>query len=169
MGLSENLAAAKQAIAYVASKMGTGASNQMDRYRVWVGDEKSIFTIKNQCVGAVRSAITASDWPGILAQGATAAERLGCGNCGEQSAIAFKFLERMGIRPIEWCFRNLDGHQFVMIGRKSNATVDDISTWGPDAVICDPWDRMQAYPAKDIQVRQFGSGKKDAAALHWLD
>ncbi|MBX3413942.1 MAG: hypothetical protein KF708_14725 [Pirellulales bacterium] len=169
MGLQENLAAAKQAIAYVASKMDIGASNQIDMYRVWALDEKSLFTMKNQCVGQVRSQVTASDWPGILSQATTAAERLGCGNCGEQSAIAFKFLERMGIRPIEFCQRSLDGHQFVMIGRSPKATVDNISTWGTDAVICDPWDRMQAYPAAQIQVKQFGTGKKDAYALHWLD
>lgn len=169
MGLKENLAAAKQAIAYVASKMGTGASNQMDRYRVWVGDEKSIFTQKNQCVGAVRAQVTASSWAGIIEQAAPAAERLGCGNCGEQSSIAFKFLERMGIRPIEFCYRTLDGHQFVMIGRNKNATAEDRSTWGEAAVICDPWDRMQAYPASQQQVNQFGTGKKDAYALHWLD
>jgi hypothetical protein len=169
MGLDQNLRSAKQAIAYVASKMDSGASNQIDMYRVWALDDQQLFTMKNRCVGTVRSQVTASDWPGILSQATTAAERLGCGNCGEQSAIAFKFLERLGIRPIEFCFRTLDGHQFVVIGRKKTATAEDTSTWGPDAVVCDPWDRMQAYPASQLQVKQFGSGKKDAIALHWLD
>ena len=169
MGLNENLAAAKQAVAYVASKMRIGASNQMDQYMVWAADEKTMFTMKNQCLGKVRAATTSSDWELKITQAKDAAEKHGCGNCGEQAAMAFKFLERNGIRPLEFCFRTLDRHEFVMIGRKADAIAEKIETWGPDAVICDPWDRMQAYPASQIQVKQFGTGKKDAFANYWVD
>jgi len=169
MGLNENLAAAKQAISYVAQKMTIGASNQSDQYRVWAADDQTVQRIKNQCLGEVRSRTTASDWELKITQAKDASERFGCGNCGEQAAIAFKYLERTGVRPIEYCFRSSDGHSFVMIGRKSNATAEKMDSWGPDAVVCDPWDRMQAYPASQIQVKQFGTGKKDAFAVHWVD
>jgi hypothetical protein len=66
------------------------------------------------------------------------AKRNGCGNCGEQAAIAFIFLVDNGVRPVEmFAFTNRD-HGFVVIGRPERSTVSNPMDWG-GAIICDPW------------------------------
>jgi hypothetical protein len=61
----------------------------------------------------------------------------GCGNCGENSILAFLFLYDRGIRPIERVGVDLD-HAFVVIGREPG-DINDFTSWGPVAAICDPW------------------------------
>ena len=40
--------------------------------------------------------------------------------------------------------------------RKSGSVDSDPTTWGPDAVVCDPWHDMgKVYPASEIQTRMF--------------
>lgn len=73
---------------------------------------------------------------------ATTAKVEGAGNCGEQATLAFEYLKKIGISPIElWAVDPIRGdHAFVVIGRPATASdrwVDN--TWG-DAVFCDPWD-----------------------------
>jgi hypothetical protein len=84
-------------------------------------------------------------------------ERLGCGNCGGQSALAFKELYDVGIRPLDWMWLTNMKHAFVVIGKATGGTIDP-STWGPDAVICDPW-KGDSYPlpaekAKDLLLHR---------------
>lgn len=38
----------------------------------------------------------------VVADRAIAALANGCGNCGEQSAVAFMYLSGRGVRPLEW-------------------------------------------------------------------
>jgi hypothetical protein len=74
-----------------------------------------------------------------------------CGNCGEQSAIAFVFLRDCGVRPLDRVGRKLIDHAFVVIGRASASSLDDVRTWGPAAVICDPW-ALQSYGTMEMAV-----------------
>jgi hypothetical protein len=70
------------------------------------------------------------------------AKHWGCGNCGEQSAVAFDYLRGHGIRPIEWYqFVNLEraDHAFVVINRRADSDRSDPTAW-PEAAICDPWE-----------------------------
>jgi hypothetical protein len=65
----------------------------------------------------------------------------GAGNCGEQAALAFEYLKKIGISPIEvWAIDpTRDDHAFVVIGRPATASAGWAdNTWG-DAVFCDPW------------------------------
>lgn len=44
-------------------------------------------------------------------------------------------------------------HQFVVIGRKKGSDPKDPSTWGPDAMICDPWIAKQEETTPPGQAR----------------
>lgn len=61
-----------------------------------------------------------------------------CGNCGEFSALAFIYLYKKGVRPLDWMALVGGDHAFVVIGR-DNADANDYAHWGSNAVVCDPW------------------------------
>jgi hypothetical protein len=139
MSLSENLRMAAEAVAYVVRKVTRGSGNQS--YSPPDGAD---------CVAYLRGTMPSTDdWIGPLAQ---RAESIGCGNCGEQAAVAFMFLLSKGVRPLDYMnLYNADGravHSFVVLSFVGDG--DGTSTWGPDAVICDAWDERQAYPALQI-------------------
>lgn len=75
------------------------------------------------------------------------AEQHGCGNCGEQAALAYQWLLEQKVSPLE--YMNLarpKDHAFVVLGRVPGSQISNPSTWGPAAVVCDPW-KYKAYPA----------------------
>lgn len=83
----------------------------------------------------------------------------GCGNCTEKTAIAVMWLEAVGVRRLDFMelntHNNID-HTFAVIGRVRASADSDPSTWGADAVVCDPWhDYGKVYPAADIETRMF--------------
>ncbi|MBX3708986.1 MAG: hypothetical protein KIT56_01265 [Gammaproteobacteria bacterium] len=64
------------------------------------------------------------------------------GNCDENAAVAFSLLLEEtypGIKvPIERI--SIPGnHAFIVIGRDQNGKLRDMSAWGPEAIIIDPW------------------------------
>lgn len=98
-----------------------------------------------------------------------------CGNCTEQDAVAIQYLRRFSVRPLDlmnlYPYSGVD-HTFVVIGRlansidhpdaslpqcRPNGSVDsDPTTWGPDAVVCDPWhDSGKVYAATELQTKMF--------------
>ncbi|HEX8639198.1 MAG TPA: hypothetical protein VF692_14105 [Pyrinomonadaceae bacterium] len=152
--LKYNLSAAVIANQYVKSKMTIGASNKLrvDFPVAWACSGSAINT------GAMREQVdldVAAALPGIkpknklqltyqlqriiLEKSAARAEQFGCGNCGEQSAIAFVYLRRQKTFPLDWMEVNDFEHGFVIIGRKRGSDTTDYRTWGDEAVICDPW------------------------------
>lgn len=40
---------------------------------------------------------------------------------------------------MDFCITTLGGHNVVIIGRSKASDPNDISTWGANAVVCDPW------------------------------
>jgi hypothetical protein len=67
------------------------------------------------------------------------AKHFGCGNCGEQSALAFSYLREHSFAPLDWMRIGNFKHAFVIIGRKSDSDPSDYNTWGNEAAVCDPW------------------------------
>jgi hypothetical protein len=105
---------------------------------------------------------------------AALAASAGCGNCGEQAAIAFSYLElSRNARPLDYVgpagstrivsSGNID-HAFVVIGRVKGSDPLDQKTWGVDAVVCDPWDGDSGsyYMASDIPTRFLANSVTDA-------
>jgi hypothetical protein len=148
MGLSYNLRIAADANAYVGHVMTIGAGNKPDSQ-----------PDADACVAFIRSTMLCTD--NFIPHLADRAIANGCGNCGEQAAIAFEFLRSRGVSPVDYMnLYNADGravHSFVVIDFSDGG---DSCSWGADAVICDPWDSSQAYPAGQISQKMslFGSG-----------
>ena len=152
--LSWFLSSAVVANEYVKKQMTIGASNKIrpDFFRAWqcAGSLVNTGEMRKQVDRDVAEAFeteTASsnlDYR-IKAQkiymekSAAAASKFGCGNCGEESAIAFVYLRGQNVLPLDWM--EVDGykHAFVIIGRERGSDTADFRTWGDDAVICDPW------------------------------
>jgi len=99
------------------------------------------------------------------------------GNCGEIAAVALTELVKLKVKvPLEYVYV-MDGttmnavvpHVFAVIGRTGGANKDDLSTnigrpssWGADAVVCDPWDRV-VYPAAKYDMFWDGLKKHSQA------
>ena len=149
-----NLTLARRAIDYVGSVLHLGASN-----KAW--DLISSGGRSALCVLASRSvsvSVTDGVIPDYVLEMAVKAQSAGCGNCGEQAAIAFVHLYReLSARPIDFMSRTHADHAFVVLGRPRGSQVQNYRSWGPGAVVCDPWDR-QVYPANEIPMKMHGGG-----------
>ena len=153
--LKYNLSAAVIANQYVKSKMTIGASNKLrvDFPRAWAcsGSAINIGAMRKQTdrdLIAAAGTLPKTNNPMlqehqkqhlILEKTVANAEAYGCGNCGEQSAIAFAFLRRQKTFPLDWMEVDDYKHAFVIIGRRRGSDTTDYRTWGDEAVVCDPW------------------------------
>jgi len=72
---------------------------------------------------------------------ADTAEFYHIGNCWEQAAVAMIYLRDRGTTPMDFMYFTTPGydHAFLIIGRAQFSNLSTLSTWGPDAVWCDPW------------------------------
>jgi hypothetical protein len=102
--------------------------------------------------------------PSWLLQAAAKAESAGCGNCGEQAAIAFVHLSQLKVRPLDYMARTNADHAFVVIGRKEDSDQSNYRTWGSDCVICDPW-AGAAFVAEDIPKKAYKGESVEAESL----
>lgn len=150
-----NLDAAIQAKLYVQKKIDIGASNKF-------GDNLGGLTLPVWCVSQARADI-AKDLKGQAAEikrtgadplkaivdtWARHAQQMGCGNCGEQSAMAFVQLRDVWkVSPLDWMQVGNWKHGFVVIGRiAETSNASKVGSWNAEAVVCDPW-RGYARPA----------------------
>lgn len=77
----------------------------------------------------------------------------GYGHCGELAQAAFHYLKRLGVYPIDFCKTTVGSHNILVIGRCRGSDPNDITTWGKDAVVCDPW-ADRCYPISDFVTMQ---------------
>jgi hypothetical protein len=150
-----NLSAGRQAVTYVKSRLKLGAANNP-------------FKLQSSVVGQLRAMdgilkvwraeddamesnfVNPADGLRMAQAFADSAERYGAGNCGEHSAVAYMWLRRNGVYPVDWVhFKNKD-HAFVLIGRSKtgNYTAKQIpeQPWFNDAVVCDAyWGRCDFW------------------------
>ena len=102
----------------------------------------------------------------------------GLGNCGELASMACGQLHALGVRNVDYVqistvqidTRLVQGnpvlpHCICVLGRTLGRTDDSAyiglpNEWGPDAVVCDPWDRV-VYPAS--RYMEFWTGIVEAA------
>lgn len=165
MGYAVNLERAKQAVEHVRKAMALGASNK-------VGDALRSTGMSILCVAAQRSvevAITAREGvPAWIVEAAAKSEHVGCGNCGEQAAIAFMYLlDTLKVEPLDYMVRTNADHAFVVVGRKAGSKESDFKTWGGDCIVCDPW-AGAAFAASDIPKKAYkGSGFLAESLCRW--
>ena len=78
------------------------------------------------------------------------ARKMGCGNCDEQSAVAYMILKTKGVKPLDWVkLKDCGDHAFVLIGMPHKNLVtkgnrhdfvqEDLKEWGSRVVVCDAW------------------------------
>jgi hypothetical protein len=82
-----------------------------------------------------------------------AIERLGIGTCMEMSAVGLEYcmLQNVAQKVEVFCIEG-GNHVFLVIDRDPQSRPEDYSSWGPRAVVCDPWVKT-AYPASEIAQR----------------
>jgi hypothetical protein len=187
--LATNLALSMDAVSYVLKTVGIKAANY-DKYRGEPCAEKGTAKMNalDRCVyektrsdaraeiASKSNPLTALDWMSVteaeLARRSnpTMLEKIRihadhakadkCGNCGENADLAFIYLYDRGVRPIDRVEHTGD-HNFVVIGRQDGA-INDTASWGPAAVICDPWmqglffgdTQKGSYPASQLEAVQ---------------
>lgn len=146
--LDENIQWSKKGVQYVLGTIGLKAPN-WDKYRgdpSWEAGtgpkdalDKCLYDKTRPDTDAAYAALGSSanpiDWVRLVAEGA---KKNKCGNCGENSALAFMWLYDQGVRPLDWMNLGSADHAFVVIGRKPGAAAN-WQAWGKDAVVCDPW------------------------------
>lgn len=150
------LAAATQAVLYVASKMDIGAFNKAWPPSEWYGKlgrkvcvESGVRdTVEAELAKGVHDEVTktchAAGWSEQLELLANWAKHYGCGNCMEQSAMAFVCLrDQYHVAPLDWMAYDPKGntfaHAFVIVGRDASTDPSDAKTWNKEAVLCDPY------------------------------
>jgi hypothetical protein len=158
MTFNENLVSAKEAVRQVQIALPKGAGNKISN--LWEKGFEPAY-----CVDDMRKArdgdVPINTIPNIsfVALQATGYK---CGNCGEQSALAFMYLLNKGVSPLDiMCVVGRD-HNYVVIGRENEDEGEGFGpiNWGANAVICDPW-YGKFYRAGDMSW-QLGTKK-----LHW--
>lgn len=161
--LKQNLVHARAAIEHVREHIEYGAANRWDDLVASGG--RSIMCVLSTRVAfyAAGDDLKSPIWlngrvPDDLFKRAVLATVGGCGNCGEQSAVAFVFLFDRRVSPIHYMLKGDGSHAFIAIGVDSRANEMNPSTWGKGAVVCDPWNNV-AYPANEIQSRMFEPGE----------
>ena len=80
---------------------------------------------------------------------------VGFGNCTLQACAAYSFLKRHlpPQTPVDICEVIGSDHVLVVIGRLPGSNPNDMNTWGPDAVVCDPWAGL-TYPLSEYREMQ---------------
>jgi hypothetical protein len=140
-GLTDNLKAAEQAVSYVKTMLPLGASNVPEDVLLSGGGSSACFSsLRASYSDEIKFGPQTDTW---IERVADAAEYAGCGNCAEQCAVAIEFLLLPTTRIDALDFMGFDpnsfDHQFLVIGREKDSVVTNISTWGLQTVICDPW------------------------------
>jgi hypothetical protein len=122
---------AQSAIDYVKRKMTVGATNKLK-------DIVSSRGMSLLCVPAERSVTDDASlgrFDHFLRMVAGAAKNTGCGNCGEQAAVAFVYLMDRGVRPLDYIALKRPGatHSWCWDVRRTARTANRIP--GP-ALLC---------------------------------
>lgn len=124
---------ARQAVIQTEAELPQGAGNRLEDV-----------SPKNLACNSVR-AFTDKSVTSEVQRIAERARRLGCGNCDEQSAVAYMLLKAKGVRPLDWMKLSYCGdHAFVLLGlpdRCFTINQDGLKQWGSRVVVCDPWQR----------------------------
>jgi hypothetical protein len=129
---------------------------------------EALINVPKTIVGGMMGGEVTDPKDTVAAQ-AEMARKFGTGNCEMQASLAFEFLKSFKKFPVDIVYfqmfeknaqkpvkKLLGGtemarpdHVFVVIGRPKATDISNSDTWGPDAVVCDPWAR-RAYRAQNL-------------------
>jgi len=166
---------AEEAIQYVRTTVGMRSNNREFDRRLGEGDVVAARIEANS-----RRQKAPAEWQAELAAEVSAYVDLKAGNCDEMAKVAFVYLAKKGLSPLEVAyFSNADAlstrlfgttnvedvepdHAFVIIGRKLSMSealerkkgvisIPPVESWNFGAVICDPWSK-RAYLAHRLAL-----------------
>jgi hypothetical protein len=151
--LKNHLMWGEAAIAYVRRYMTIGASHKLTNVVGSLGESLiCVSKLRSEYAGGAKFA----NWHDAVAENSRLGRLHGCGNCGEQSAIAYMFFFNNSMKPIDWITVNRADHQFTLLGCATGAGSYHWK-WGPRCVVVDPWNG-ECYPGSEIAKHRW-SGK----------
>lgn len=172
MVFSEYLSAAKGAIAHVQSQvryrgLNTGGGWIRDPLNVPQKFAARITSLNMARENRIAMQNSNAGWDNFVDQWIREAITSQTGNCCELSAVAFRHLQRQGIRPVEFfaVYRGSWNHAFVVLNRDQSVPVRDFARWSRFAIVCDPlYDRAgdagflstwypRMFPLRDSDVK----------------
>jgi hypothetical protein len=160
MALADNVRNAQNAVNYVKSKSILAANKLPDRLKAAGGVDNVVRAGGYDAtaaagVGRTRSAGIVAYTIGNLRGTAEFAARNKFGNCWEQAIMALVYLYDRGIRPLDlMTFSNKAyDHVWTCIGLADGWDPDNLRSWGPEAVWCDPWQGQGVAFAVDDLVK----------------
>lgn len=145
--ISTYLAHAKAVLAQVGARMnsGTGTDNKfwhnfktgpfgamVNKMAIW-----EVARQEDAYLKAMKK--DRNDVGAVIEARAQAAQTMAAGNCGEQAALAFWYLQQRGVRPLDFVHFTDRDHAFVVLGSRVNITPNNFVQWSVDSVVCDPW------------------------------
>jgi len=144
---------AELTIAKIRNQLTYGSNNDSDRDRAdflrghFVRAAVHIALLKNALLGNDASL------PNVTKLKFLAMAKYGYGQCDEQAHAAFMDLVEKGIYLIDYCHTSKGKHCLLVVGRDPASDKNDMSTWGDNVFICDPWIN-RVYPLSDFQKMQ---------------
>ncbi|MBI4849355.1 MAG: hypothetical protein HY808_12415 [Nitrospirae bacterium] len=166
LSASRYLTEVKAALTYTRSKMDLGETNKFGKNVLDLPRGKIFTTLpaiqevyrqEEKLLNAMRVPMpNDANWGTYGLQYieamAMASSGIGAGNCEEQAAIAFMYLYKHDIRPIDYMM--IPGtHAFVVVGAAVRPTSHNFNDWSTGvAMLCDPWG-WRAEPACNICIR----------------
>jgi len=168
---------AHDAIEYVRGKVQAGSANRQQDATLrnaqnyqpldqdYLRKQRNVFrlTANNSLeptqVGGRMRAPEILDFEDKVCFNARLVESCGFGNCGEQAAVAYRYLRQHNVAGLCLVSLTRGNHEFVVLGAGPAFTTnaefgieDAKHALGPGAVICDPW---------------LGGGRSFVASQHW--
>ena len=157
MTLSENVRLGKEASAYArkiikncATALGLSSSEILRNFELVKSARAEKLTPYASLNSLFRIPdVTNSPMLHLIKKEVFGAKKYSSGNCGEYGSLALNYLRKQGVDNAETYSIGEDDHCFAVIGRAEGSNPSKPETWGPDAVVCDPWSD-KVYPAIEI-------------------
>jgi hypothetical protein len=167
--------AAMDACRYVKKQMTTGSANNpgQELDRGFIGHLAAWLTINTERsdidMSILRRGIKEYDMNRTMEVWAEKAKAYGAGNCGEQSALAFSYLKRQRVQPIDWAHFNNRDHAFVLLNRPKDLSGKRLQASLNQVILCDPYYQrtgpLSQFPDYDVTVIGLLLHMEDGAVL----
>lgn len=142
-------------------------ADQQDEYtRIWRQLHSQIQAQRAQILKQIKTLTAPNNFKKAYLEATTAKKTL-LGNCYEMCCYClFYLMDRIEEKIDIYVIHKAD-HVFIVIGRDINSDPDDYTTWGKQAMVCDPWSAT-IFPAAEMPQRLYGSngtGEKGPVSL----
>lgn len=144
---------AEKTVKKVRDQLRYGSNNDIDKDRT--DFQKRDLIRVALLIAGLKFALYDDDptFPAFTKLSSLALEKYGYAQGREQAHAAFLDLVEKGVYPVDFCVTTDGGHNLLVVGRNPESDVNDISTWGENAFICDPWIN-KVYPLSEFKKMQ---------------